>query len=74
MANDLPGITHNPLVTLQAIAEDPDQDPRARVSAAKALAEYTHKKQPTLGIGGDVQTVNIVMLIGEDKPKCPQIV
>jgi hypothetical protein len=60
----------DPLSVLEEIASDALGDPRARVAAAKSLAEYTHQKKPPVGLGTEAQQVNIVMLLGEGKKTC----
>ena len=63
----------NPLEILEDLAVSAE-DERTRMSAAKALAEYTHQKKPHMGTGADVQEVNIVMLIEEPKQTGPTMV
>ena len=63
----------DPLLILEDMALHAE-DERTRVTAAKSLAEYTHQKRPPTGLGADIQEVNIVMLIGEEKGKTPTMV
>lgn len=50
------------------------EDERTKVTAAKALAEYTHAKVPPQDDRRVNQEVNIVMLISDEQPKGPRLV
>ncbi len=62
----------SPLGVLEEIAFDDDADPKARVAAAKSLAEYTDRKlQPQGGV--EAQVVNITMeILPEVSKKRPE--
>lgn len=55
----------NPLEVIEDLISDSTITPELRLSAAKALAEYTHAKRPPVGTGQDVQQVTLVMQIGD---------